>query len=87
MHDVPREPILFASGLLADHRREIATRKGTRRLGCYWQALSGRVWFRDKDDIPGWAPDSGVIEVVLTLATFGLDLVCGLVTCGFVLCD
>jgi len=47
MHDVPREPILFASGLLADHRREIA----------------------------------------LTSATFGLDLVCGLVTCGFVLCD
>ena len=33
--DVPRELILFVSGLLAAHRCEIGTRKGTRRLGCY----------------------------------------------------
>ena len=39
MLDVPRELILFVSGLLAAHRREIGTRKGTRRLGCYRQAL------------------------------------------------
>jgi hypothetical protein len=30
----PAELILFVSGLLAGHRREIGTRKGTRRLGC-----------------------------------------------------
>ncbi len=51
MLDVPRDLILFVSGLLAAHRREIGTRKGTRRLG-YGQALFGLAWFRDKGDIP-----------------------------------
>ena len=48
--DVPRELILFVSGLLAARRRQIGT--GTRRLGCYKQALFGLAWFRDKSDIP-----------------------------------
>ena len=52
MLDVPRELILFVSGLLAARRREIGTRKGTRRLGCYRQALFALAWFRDKGDIP-----------------------------------
>jgi hypothetical protein len=52
MLDVPRDLILFVSGLLAARRREIGTRKGTRRLGCHRQALSGLAWFRDKGDIP-----------------------------------
>ncbi len=50
--DVPRDLILFVSGLLAVRRRQIGTRKGTRRLGCYRQALFGLAWFRDKRDIP-----------------------------------
>ncbi len=50
--DVPRDLIWFVSGLLAGHRRQIGTRKGTRRLGCYKQALFGLAWFRDKGDIP-----------------------------------
>ena len=37
--DVPRELILFVSRLLARHRKEIGTRKNTRCLGCYRQAL------------------------------------------------
>ena len=52
MLDVPRELVWFVSGLLAAHRREIGTRRGTRRLGCYRQALFGLAWFRDKGDIP-----------------------------------
>ena len=52
MLDVPRELIWFVSGLLAARRREIGTRKGTRRLGCYRQALFALAWFRDKGDIP-----------------------------------
>ena len=52
MLDVPRELVLFVSGLLAAHRREIGTRKGTRRLTCHKQALFGLAWFRDKGDIP-----------------------------------
>jgi hypothetical protein len=51
MPGVPRELIWFVSGLLASHRREIGTRKGTRRLGCYKQALFALAWFRDKGDI------------------------------------
>ena len=52
MLDVPAELVRFVSGLLAAHRRQIGTRKGTRRLGCYKQALFGLAWFRDKGDIP-----------------------------------
>src|SRR6266704_3365642 len=52
MLDVPRELIWFVSGLLAARRREIGTRKGTRRLGCYRQALFALAWFRDTGDIP-----------------------------------
>jgi hypothetical protein len=52
MLDVPRELVLFVSGLLAGRRREIGTRKGTRTLGCYRQALFVLAWYRDKPDIP-----------------------------------
>ena len=52
MLDVPGELVRFVSGLLAAHRREIGTRKGTRRLGCYTQALFALARFRDKRDIP-----------------------------------
>ena len=52
MLNVPAELARFVSGLLAAHRRQIGTRKGTRRLGCYKQALFGLAWFRDKGDIP-----------------------------------
>ncbi len=50
--DIPQELVLFVSRLLAARRREIGTRKGTRKLGCYRQALFGLAWFRDKGDIP-----------------------------------
>jgi hypothetical protein len=52
MLDVPRELIWFVSRLLAARRRQIGTRKGTRRLGCYKQAVFALAWFRDKSDIP-----------------------------------
>ena len=50
--DVPRELVLFVSRLLARHRREIGTRKNTRCLGCYRQALFGLSWYRDNADMP-----------------------------------
>ena len=52
MPDVPRELIWFVSRLLAARRRQIGTRKGTRRLGCYKQAVFALAWFRDKGGIP-----------------------------------
>ena len=52
MLDVPRDLIWFVSGLLAARRRSIGTRKKTRVLGCYRQAVFGLAWFRDKGSIP-----------------------------------
>jgi DDE superfamily endonuclease len=52
MLDVPADLVRFVSGLLAARRREIGTRRGARKLGCYRQALFGLAWFRDKGDIP-----------------------------------
>jgi hypothetical protein len=62
MLDVPRDLILFVSGLLATHRRKIGTRMGTRRLGCYKQALFGLAWFRDKGDIPRLGAGFGLYQ-------------------------
>ncbi len=50
--DLPGDLVLFVSGLLAARRREIGTRKGSRKLGCYRQAVFGLAWFRDKGSIP-----------------------------------
>jgi len=50
--DVPGELVLFVSRLLARRRKETGTRRGTRSLGCYRQALFGLAWYRDKADIP-----------------------------------
>lgn len=50
--DVPRELVLFVSRLLRRHRKETGTRKNTRSLGCYRQALFVLAWYRDKADIP-----------------------------------
>jgi DDE superfamily endonuclease len=50
--DVPRELVLFVSRLLAVRRKEAGTRRGTRCLGCYRQALFLLAWYRDKTDIP-----------------------------------
>ena len=62
MLDVPAELVRFVSGLLAAHRREIGTRKGTRRLTCYRQALFGLAWFRDKGDIPRLGQGFGLAQ-------------------------
>ena len=51
MLDVPAGLVLFVSRLLARHREDLGTRKGTRKLGCYRQALFVLAWYRDKPDI------------------------------------
>jgi DDE superfamily endonuclease len=50
--DVPVTLVLFVSGLLAARRRSTGTRKSTRRLGCYRQALFGLAWYRDRVGVP-----------------------------------
>ena len=49
--DVPLPLVVFVSGLLAGHRREIGTRTGTRALTCWKQAVFALAWFRDRPDI------------------------------------
>jgi hypothetical protein len=51
MLDVPIQLASFLAELLADHRREIGTRHGTRALTCQKQAIFALAWFRDRPDI------------------------------------
>jgi hypothetical protein len=51
MLDVPRELIRFVAQLLRTERKARGTRKGTRRLTCWFQALFVIAWFRDKPNI------------------------------------
>ncbi len=52
MLDVPPELVRFVAGLLRAHRGELGTRKGTRILTCYNQAVFALAWFRDRPGVP-----------------------------------
>jgi len=62
MLDVPRPLIRFVSGLLAARRRELGTRKGRRKLGCYQQAAFGLAWFRDRCNITRLGAGFGISQ-------------------------
>jgi hypothetical protein len=49
--DVPRELVCKLATLLRAERRARGTRKGTRRLTCFRQALLVLVWLRTKGDV------------------------------------
>jgi hypothetical protein len=51
MLDVPLQLASFLAELLAAHRREIGTRRGTRALTCWKQAVFALAWFRGRPDI------------------------------------
>lgn len=51
MLDVSRELIGYVAGLLRTERKARGTRKGTRRLTCWVQAVFVIAWFRDKPNI------------------------------------
>jgi len=58
--DVPRELVTFTAGLLAAERRRRGTPRGSRALTCYWQAVLGLRWFRDRTAIGALARDHGI---------------------------
>jgi DDE superfamily endonuclease len=60
MLDVPRELAQYVSGLLHAERRRRGTRKGSRALTCFRQAVLGLRWFRQNADITALAGDHGV---------------------------
>jgi hypothetical protein len=46
--DVPRELAWFAAQLLLAERHRRVTPRGSRALSCFWQAVLGLRWFRDR---------------------------------------
>ena len=71
MPGVPVQLVVFVSKLLAAHRREISTRRRTRALGCWRQAVFALAWFRDRPMSPGWAAGSGSLRPPPTVTRGG----------------
>jgi hypothetical protein len=60
MLDVPKELVRHLASALAAQRRLLGTRRRTRALTCYYQALMILVWFRKADDTALLAAGFGV---------------------------
>ena len=58
--DVPRELAQFTAKLLAAERRHRGTPRGSRALTCFWQAVLGLRWFRDRTAPDALARDHGI---------------------------
>jgi DDE superfamily endonuclease len=58
--DVPGELVQFVAKLLAEERRRRGTPKGSRALTCFWQAVLGVRWFRDRTAPDALARDHGI---------------------------
>ncbi|WP_239679251.1 transposase family protein [Natronosporangium hydrolyticum] len=60
MLDVPRQLVHYLSRLLATERLTRGTRRGTRALTCFKQALLVLVWYRKREDLTLLAAGFGV---------------------------
>jgi DDE superfamily endonuclease len=81
--DVPRELVQFVAKLLLAERRRRGTPAGSRALTCFWQAVLGLRWFRDRTSPEALARDHGISratayryldEVIAVLADQAPDL-------------
>ncbi|TCO64254.1 transposase family protein [Actinocrispum wychmicini] len=81
--DVPRELAQYLGGLLHAERRRRGTRKTSRALTCFSQAVLGLRWFRQDVDVTALARDHGISratgyryldEVITVLADQAPDL-------------
>jgi hypothetical protein len=81
--DVPREVVWFLAKLLAAERQRRCTPRGSRALTCFWQAVLGLRWFRDRTAADALARDHYISratayryldEVVIVLAEQAPDL-------------
>ena len=81
--DVPRELVQFVAKLLWEERRRLGTPTGSRALTCFWEAVLGVRWFRDRTCPEALARDHGVSratgyryvdEVIAVLAAQAPDL-------------
>src|SRR5262245_21096775 len=60
MLEVPRVLAQYLGGLLKAERRERGTRRRSRALTCFHQAVFGLRWFRENRDVPALARDHGI---------------------------
>jgi hypothetical protein len=58
--DVPRELAQFVAMLLLAERHRRGTPRGSRALTCFWEAVLGLRWFRDRTAPDALARDHGV---------------------------
>jgi hypothetical protein len=58
--DVDRELVQFVAKLLATERHRRKTPKGSRALTCFWQAVLGLRWFRDRSTPEALARDHAI---------------------------
>ena len=73
----PRELAQFVARLLLAERRRRGTLRGSRALTCFWQAVLGLRWFRDRTTPEALARDHGIawatayrhVEEVITVLT------------------
>ncbi len=81
--DVPRELVQFTAKLLLAERHRRGTPRGSRALSCFWQAVLGLRWFRDRTTAEALARDHGISratayryldEVIAVLADQAPDL-------------
>ena len=81
--DVPRELAQFVARLLLAERRQRGTPRGSRALTCFWEAVLGLRWFRDRTSPDALARDHGIPratayryldEIILVLAQQAPDL-------------
>jgi hypothetical protein len=81
--DVPREVVWSVAKLLAAERRRRGTPRGSRALTCFWQAVLGLRWFRDRTAPDALARDHRISratayryldEVIAVLADAAPDL-------------
>ena len=81
--DVPRELVQFPAKLLWAERHRRGTPKGSRALTCFWEAVLGVRWFRDRTAPEALARDHGISratacrylgEVIAVLAEQAPDL-------------
>jgi hypothetical protein len=83
MLDVPRELAQYLSRLLYIERRRRSTRKNSRALTCFRQAVLGLRWFRQNVEVTALARNHGISratgyryldEVIEVLANQAPDL-------------
>ena len=81
--DVPRELAWFVAKLLLAERHRRSTPRGSRALSCFWQAVLGLRWFRDRTTPDALARDHDISratayryldEVIAVLADQAPDL-------------